>query len=84
MRILLVGAGGVGGAITTIVARRAFADAVVVGDFDRARAEKAVAGVGDPRFTAAQVDAADEVGVGRAARRVTAATSCSTPPIRGS
>jgi saccharopine dehydrogenase-like NADP-dependent oxidoreductase len=63
MRILLVGAGGVGGAITTIIARRSFAEAVVVCDFDRTRAEKAVAGVGDPRVTAAQVDAADEVAV---------------------
>ena len=48
MRILLVGAGGVGGAITTIAARRAFFDAVVVADYDPARAEKAVAAVGRP------------------------------------
>jgi saccharopine dehydrogenase-like NADP-dependent oxidoreductase len=65
MRILLVGAGGVGGAITTILARRPFADAVVVADHDPARAEKAVAAVGDARFTAARVDAADESAVGR-------------------
>jgi saccharopine dehydrogenase (NAD+, L-lysine forming) len=64
MRILLVGAGGVGGAITTILARRAFAEAVVVADYDLARAEKAVASVGDPRFTAARVDASDEAAVG--------------------
>jgi saccharopine dehydrogenase (NAD+, L-lysine-forming) len=63
MRILLVGAGGVGGAITTILARRAFAEAVVVADFDPSRSEKAVAGVGDPRFTAARVDASDEAAV---------------------
>jgi saccharopine dehydrogenase-like NADP-dependent oxidoreductase len=63
MRILLVGAGGVGGAITTILSRRSFADAVVVADFDRSRAEKAVAGVGDPRFTAAQANGADEAAV---------------------
>jgi len=60
MRILLVGAGGVGGAITTIAARRRFPEAVVVADFDPDRAEKAVASVGDERFTAAQVDASDE------------------------
>ena len=47
MRILLVGAGGVGGAITTIAARRRFPEAVVVADFDPDRAEKAVASVGD-------------------------------------
>jgi saccharopine dehydrogenase (NAD+, L-lysine-forming) len=63
MRILLVGAGGVGGAITTIMARRAFAEAVVVADHDVSRAEKAVAAVGDARFTAARVDASDEAAV---------------------
>ena len=60
MRILLVGAGGVGGAITAIAARRAFVDRLVVADFDPARSEKAVAAVGDPRFVAARVDASDE------------------------
>jgi saccharopine dehydrogenase (NAD+, L-lysine forming) len=60
VRILLVGAGGVGGAITRIAARRQFAEAIVVADYDRVRAEKAVAAVGDPRFVAARVDAADE------------------------
>jgi saccharopine dehydrogenase-like NADP-dependent oxidoreductase len=63
MRILLVGAGGVGGAITTLLARRSFAEAVVVADFDLSRAEKAVAGVADGRFAAAQVDASDEPAV---------------------
>src|SRR3954471_24868178 len=60
MRILLVGAGGVGGAITGIAARRSFFEAMVVADYDVVRAEKAVAAVADPRFTAARVDAADE------------------------
>jgi saccharopine dehydrogenase (NAD+, L-lysine-forming) len=64
MRILLVGAGGVGGAITTILARRPFAEAVVVADHDVARAEKAVAAVDDARFTAARVDASDGAAVG--------------------
>src|SRR3954463_13345315 len=63
MRILLVGAGGVGGAITRIAARRPFFEAMVVADFDPARAGKGVAAVRDPRFTAARVDAADEVAV---------------------
>ena len=76
MRILLVGAGGVGGAITTIAARRAFARAVVVADFDLPRAEKAVAGVGDARFVAAQVDAADEAAVAAPCSPSTAATCC--------
>ncbi|GAB3309127.1 saccharopine dehydrogenase C-terminal domain-containing protein [Geodermatophilus aquaeductus] len=63
MRILLVGAGGVGSAVTAIAARRDFVERLVVADFDPARAEKAVAAAGDPRFLAAQVDASDEAGV---------------------
>jgi saccharopine dehydrogenase-like NADP-dependent oxidoreductase len=61
MRILLVGAGGVGGAFTAIAARRDFYEAIVVADYDLARAEKAAAT--DPRFTAAQVDASDATSV---------------------
>jgi saccharopine dehydrogenase (NAD+, L-lysine-forming) len=57
VRILLVGAGGVGGAFAAIAARRDFYDALVIADYDRARAERAAAV--DPRFTAAQVDASD-------------------------
>ncbi|MGY1701139.1 saccharopine dehydrogenase family protein [Geodermatophilus sp. SYSU D00766] len=60
MRILLVGAGGVGSAVTAIAARRDFVERLVVADFDPARAEKAVAATGDPRLVAARVDAADE------------------------
>ena len=63
MRILLVGAGGVGSAVTAIAARREFVGRLVVADFDPARAEKAVAAAGDPRFVAARVDASDESGV---------------------
>ncbi len=55
MRILLVGAGGVGGAFTAIAARRDFFEAVVVADYDLAKAERAAAT--DDRFVAAQVDA---------------------------
>src|ERR671916_2122121 len=64
MRILLAGAGGVGGAAAAIAARRDFATRLVVADFDPARAEKAVAAAGDPRFVAARVNAADEDAVG--------------------
>jgi saccharopine dehydrogenase-like NADP-dependent oxidoreductase len=64
MRVLIVGAGGVGGAVTRIAARRQFAEAIVVADYDPARAEKAVAAVADPRFLAARVDASDEAAVG--------------------
>jgi saccharopine dehydrogenase (NAD+, L-lysine forming) len=57
MRILLIGAGGVGAAATGIAVRRDFFDHFVVADYDPARASAAVAAVGDPRFRAAQVDA---------------------------
>ncbi|MFI7600070.1 saccharopine dehydrogenase C-terminal domain-containing protein [Actinoplanes sp. NPDC049681] len=57
MRILLVGAGGVGTAATGIAARRDFYDRFVVADYDLARAERAVASLPDDRFTAARVDA---------------------------
>ena len=60
MRILLVGAGGVGSAVAAIAARRTFVERLVVADFDPARAEKAVAATGDARLVAARVDAGDE------------------------
>ncbi|MCG5218696.1 saccharopine dehydrogenase C-terminal domain-containing protein [Streptosporangium soli] len=65
MRILLVGAGGVGTAITRIAARRTFFDHVIVADYDLSRAEAAVAALGrdENRFTAARVDAADQAAV---------------------
>ncbi|MCR4514425.1 saccharopine dehydrogenase family protein [Aeromicrobium sp. 50.2.37] len=63
MRILLVGSGGVGAAFTAIAARRDFFETIVVADYDRSRADKAVAALDDDRFVAAQVDAssADDV-----------------------
>ena len=63
MRILLVGAGGVGGAFASIIARRDFFETVVVADHDLVRAEKAAAV--DQRFTGAQVDASDAASVQR-------------------
>ncbi|MEV4829022.1 saccharopine dehydrogenase family protein [Micromonospora sp. CA-248260] len=56
MRILLVGAGGVGSAAVAIAARRSFFATVVVADYDLTRAERAVAGHGD-RFVAVRLDA---------------------------
>lgn len=64
MRVLLVGAGGVGTAITRIAARRPFFEALVVADYDPARAVAAVAALdGDDRFHAERVDAGDESAV---------------------
>ncbi len=68
MRILLVGAGGVGAAFCSIAVRRQFFEQVVVADYDRARADAAVASVGDDRFVAAQVDASSADSVAALAR----------------
>jgi len=61
MRILLVGAGGVGGAVVRIAARRTFFDRMVVADYDRPRAERVVESVSrggrESRFVAIQADA---------------------------
>ncbi|MEV7493013.1 saccharopine dehydrogenase C-terminal domain-containing protein [Streptomyces anulatus] len=65
MRVLLVGAGGVGTAITRIAARRSFFDHMVVTDYDLSRAEAAVAALGgeESRFTALRIDASDRAAV---------------------
>ncbi|MGE3192031.1 MAG: saccharopine dehydrogenase family protein [Microbacteriaceae bacterium] len=57
MKILLIGAGGVGSAFCSIAVRRDFFESVVVADYAIESAERAVKAVNDPRFTAAQVDA---------------------------
>src|ERR1700722_2475112 len=57
MRILLVGAGGVGTAFARIAARRRFAD-LVIADYDLARAEHAAAA--KDGYRAVQLDARDE------------------------
>jgi saccharopine dehydrogenase-like NADP-dependent oxidoreductase len=57
MRILLVGAGGVGAALAKIAARRPFAD-LVVADYDLARAQHAAAA--KDSYSAVQLDARDE------------------------
>ena len=60
MRVLVVGAGGVGSAVVGIAARRDFLDVMVVADYDEGRARQAIsAHAGDPRFSSAQVDASD-------------------------
>ena len=69
MRILLVGAGGVGGAFAAIAARRDFFEQVVVTDYDATRADRTVARQdGDPRFIAARVDASSAEDVAALAR----------------
>jgi saccharopine dehydrogenase-like NADP-dependent oxidoreductase len=72
VKILLVGAGGVGSAFCAIAARRDFFEGVVVADHAVERAERAVADVSDGRFTAAQVDASDAGSIERLAREAEA------------
>jgi len=66
MRILLIGAGGVGNAIAKIAARRSFFELMVVSDYDLARAETTIAWIAQrhglevaQRFVAAKIDASD-------------------------
>jgi saccharopine dehydrogenase-like NADP-dependent oxidoreductase len=65
MRLLILGAGGVGSAAAKIAARRKFLDAVVLADYDAGRAERAAAATGDPRFGSARVDAGDQAAIER-------------------
>ena len=57
MRVVVVGAGGVGAAAAAIAARRDFAERLVLADVDLARAQRAAAV--DDRFDAVQLDASD-------------------------
>ncbi|MBN9605218.1 MAG: saccharopine dehydrogenase NADP-binding domain-containing protein [Actinomycetales bacterium] len=75
MRILLVGAGGVGAAIAKIAARRDFFELMVVSDYDPDRAERTIAWITEKhgpevaaRFAAGRVDASDPASVAALAR----------------
>lgn len=74
MRILLVGAGGVGDAIAKIAARRDFFETMIVSDYDLSRAERTIAwieakhGIQGGRFVAAQIDASNPDSVASVAR----------------
>lgn len=75
MRILLVGAGGVGNAIAKIAARRSFFESMIVCDYDLARAQAAIEWIeakhgpqGD-RFVASAIDASDPENVAEVARQ---------------
>jgi saccharopine dehydrogenase (NAD+, L-lysine forming) len=57
MRVLVVGAGGVGAAFGSIAARRDFYDAIVFADYDESRALKTAAQ--DARFVGVPIDASD-------------------------
>jgi saccharopine dehydrogenase (NAD+, L-lysine forming) len=57
MRILLIGAGGVGSAFCAIAKRRDFFEHIVVADYDEGKARQAAEAVKDSRFSATRVDA---------------------------
>lgn len=59
MRVLMIGAGGVGAAATGIAARRAFFDLWVVADYDAKRADALADSIPDPRVIGIQIDAAN-------------------------
>jgi saccharopine dehydrogenase-like NADP-dependent oxidoreductase len=63
VRLLIVGAGGVGAAAVGIATRREFFERCIVADYDVDRASRAVQPLSDTRFAAARVDAssADEI-----------------------
>jgi saccharopine dehydrogenase-like NADP-dependent oxidoreductase len=69
MRVLVIGAGGVGSAVAPIAARRDVFEHVVFADHDVSRAERVVERYGDHgRFSAARVDASDAAAVADLAR----------------
>ena len=81
MRLLILGAGGVGTAAAKIAARRKFAEHVVVADYDASRAELAAASTADQRFAGAQLDASDQAAIEEliAAERIDALLGATDP-----
>ena len=63
MRILLIGAGGVGEAIVKLAATRNFFEQMIVADYDLSRAEGAVDWVADSRFIATKIDAGNAANI---------------------
>ena len=57
MRILVIGAGGVGSAVVPIAVRRSFFEHLVIADYDLGRARGAAERAADARVSAAQIDA---------------------------
>ncbi len=62
MRILVIGAGGVGSAFAHIAARRGNFEKVVIADYDRARAERAAQSAAE-HFSGVKLDASDETAI---------------------
>ncbi len=68
MRILIIGAGGVGSSAALIAARREFYEHIVIADYDGDRARALVDRIGDERFSAIEIDASDAQAVAQACR----------------
>jgi saccharopine dehydrogenase (NAD+, L-lysine-forming) len=68
MRILVIGAGGVGAAAAAIARRRDFFERMVLADVSPGRAQAAVDRLDDGRFAAAQIDARDRAAIVELAR----------------
>lgn len=70
MRILLIGAGGVGDAVAKIAAKRGFYEHIVVSDYDQSRADKTIAWIEAKygpevaaKFSSAKVDASNAANI---------------------
>ena len=68
MRVLAIGAGGVGTSAALIASRRDFFDAWVIADYDAARARTLSDRVADERFSGIELDAGDAHAVTEACR----------------
>jgi saccharopine dehydrogenase (NAD+, L-lysine-forming) len=68
MRVLVIGAGGVGAAAASVAQRRSFFERLVLADVDPARARAAAERTGDSRFAGAVVDASDAASIAELAR----------------
>jgi saccharopine dehydrogenase (NAD+, L-lysine forming) len=66
VRILVVGAGGVGAAVAAVARRRGFFERMVLGDVDGERAARAAAG--DERMAGVALDASDSAAIAELAR----------------
>jgi len=68
MRVLVIGAGGVGAASAAVAQRRDFFERLVLADVDAARAQAAAERTGDSRFAGAAADASDAASIAELAR----------------
>ena len=74
MRVLVVGAGGVGSAMAVVAQRRDFAENFVLADINEVQARTTVDRLNDKRFEAARVDASDPSAIVALAKEVRADT----------